>query len=316
MRIMAAGLAGVLVLSAGCDTGERAPDADGRPVEDRVAHDMLVSTEWLAEHLEDPDVVVVHVAALPSEYETGHIPGARFLPLPSISMERDGLVGQLPAVEDLEVAFEGLGLGDATRVVFYGPPLAAARAFVAMDVLGLTDRAALLDGGLAMWQAEGRPLATGAAVHEPATLSTSPRPELIVDAYWVDARRTEDGVVLLDARPAAEYRGEVPGADVPRGGHIPGARNLFWQETIESEDEPRLRDVGTVQELFRNAGVEPGDVVVTYCRSGMQSSFLYFVARYLGYDTRLYDGSFLDWSRRDDLPVERPEPEPAEAGAG
>jgi thiosulfate/3-mercaptopyruvate sulfurtransferase len=308
MRLIAAGLAALLV-GAGCDTNGRAPNGEDRPGEDRIAHDMLVSTSWLADHLDDPAVVVVHVAALPSEFEGGHIPGARFLPLPSIAMERDGLIGQLPVVEDLEVAFEGLGLGDATRVVFYGPPLAAARAFVAMDVLGLADRAALLDGGLTVWQAEDRPMASGPAVHEPASLSTSPRPELVVDAYWVDARRGEDGVVLVDARPASEYTGEVPGADVPRGGHIPGARNLFWQETIVSDDEPRLRDVGTVQELFRDAGIEPDDLIVTYCRSGMQSSFLYFVARYLGYDVRLYDGSFLDWSRRD-LPVDTYTPTP------
>jgi thiosulfate/3-mercaptopyruvate sulfurtransferase len=110
--------------------------------------------------------------------------------------------------------------------------------------------------------------------------------------------------VILDARPPAEFSGEVPGADVGRPGHIPGARNLFWQDLVRSPEEPRLKDEAELRRLFEAAGVGPGDTVVAYCRTGGQASFLYTVASHLGYDVVLYDGSFVDWSRTD-YPVAR-----------
>jgi thiosulfate/3-mercaptopyruvate sulfurtransferase len=91
---------------------------------------------------------------------------------------------------------------------------------------------------------------------------------------------------------------------VQRPGHIPGAANLFWEETIESPDRPALRGVEELRAMFEAAGASPGDTVVTYCRTGMQASFAYFVARHLGYEAKMYDPSFLDWSRRTELPVE------------
>src|SRR5690606_36808336 len=113
-------------------------------------------------------------------------------------------------------------------------------------------------------------------------------------------------VALLEARPEDQYSGANPGADVPRAGHIPGAVNIFWERMIHSAAEPRLRDVESLRALFREAGIEPGDTVVAYCRTGMQASYAYFVSRVLGYETRLYDGSFMDWSRREALPVSVP----------
>jgi thiosulfate/3-mercaptopyruvate sulfurtransferase len=112
-------------------------------------------------------------------------------------------------------------------------------------------------------------------------------------------------VALVDARPEAQYSGMEPGEGVARPGHIPGAGSLFWERTIRSAEQPALKDADTLRALFRAAGVEDGETVVTYCRTGIQASFAYFVARYLGYDTKMYDASFIDWSSRSDLPVER-----------
>ncbi|HEY8484730.1 MAG TPA: sulfurtransferase, partial [Longimicrobiales bacterium] len=238
-------------------------------------------------------------------YDRGHIPGARFLPLSAIVVERDGLPNELPPVEHLDSVFEAVGVSDDTRVVVYGPPLAAARAFVTLDYLGHGDRTALLDGGLERWVAEGRPLSTEAPEVARGRFTPRPRPELVVDAAWVAARLDSPGIALLDARPEAEFAGDVAGAGIPRPGHIPGARNVFWQRMIRSPEDPTFLEPDTLRALLADAGVEPGDTVVAYCRTGVQASVAYFVARYLGYEARMYDGSFIDWSPREALRVER-----------
>jgi thiosulfate/3-mercaptopyruvate sulfurtransferase len=332
MRTITVGLALLVGSSVACEPGDREREpAAQEAAETRVGEGMLVTADWLDRNRDQPGVLVVHVGGTRTEYDADHIAGAHYLPLSAVSVERDGLMGQLPAVEELEATFAEIEATQASRVVFYGPPLAAARAFVAMDVLGLGDRAALLDGGLAVWREEGRPFAQGdterrsdptdrgnaADPGDPGSQSAprsptdagdtaagvAPQPERVVDAEWVNDRRERTDVVLLDARPPEQYSGEVAGDDVPRAGHIPGAHNIFWERTLESVGRPVLQDPDTLRALFEGAGVDPGDTVVTYCRSGLQSSFLYFVSRYLGYETRLYDGSFMDWSRRSELPV-------------
>lgn len=271
----------------------------------RLESNFLVSSAWLAAHLDEPGIVLLQVGPDRATYDQGHIPGARFLPVSAILTERDGNINELPPVAHLDSVFESVGISDDTRVIIYGPPLAAARAFFTLDYLGHGDRAALLNGGLETWKAEGRPLSTGAPRVARASFTPRPQPERVVDAEWVRQHLGAPSVALLDARPAAQFNGAEEGPGVPRPGHIPGAGNLFWEEMIISPQDPVLKDPETLRTLFREAGVKPGDTVVTYCRKGMQASFAYFVARYLGYETRMYDGSFMDWSRREELPVER-----------
>lgn len=267
--------------------------------------DMRVSTAWLADRLGADDLVILHVDEDPAGYERGHLPGARFLDLARISEERDGLEGQVPSPERLAAAFAAVGVGEGDRVIVYGPPLFAARVMVALEVVGHEGGASLLDGGLPRWSSEGRPLSTEAARPEPGDLRADGPTDRIVDAAWIRERLASPEVQLIDARPPEQYSGEEPGDDVARPGHIPTAVNLFWERTVESPERPTLRDPEALREMFRQAGVEPDDTVVAYCRSGLQSSFLYFVSRYLGYETRLYDGSYVDWSRQAELPVVR-----------
>ena len=186
--------------------------------------------------------------------------------------------------------------------VIVGEPIPAGRAWAALDYLGLGDRTALHEGGLAALESAARAPEGAPAVG--GELEIDVREDMIVDAEWVRDRLDDDGVVILDARPPAEFSGETPGEGIDRPGHIAGARNLFWQDLVASPDAPRLKDEAELRRLFEAAGVGPGDIVVAYCRTGGQASFLYTVARHLGYDARLYDGSFVDWSRTD-FPVER-----------
>jgi thiosulfate/3-mercaptopyruvate sulfurtransferase len=292
----------------GCASGGPPTGTDPVP-RATVRHEMLVSPDSLARQL--PGVVVLHVARARAEYDRARIPEARFLPLGALLVERDGLPNELPDVAVLDSVFTSTGVTDDARIVLYGEPLAAARAFFTLDVLGHGDHVALLDGGLEAWRARGHPIAEGTAADPAATRggagSFTPRyaAERLVDAAWVSAHASDPSFALIDARPSEEFSGERPGEGVVRPGHIPGARSLFWRRALVSDSQPRLKDATALRALFAAAGAERGDTVITYCRTGVQSSHAYFVARYLGFEVRMYDGSYLDWNREASRPVER-----------
>jgi thiosulfate/3-mercaptopyruvate sulfurtransferase len=272
--------------------------ADGNP-------HLLVTADWLATQIHDgAPVVVLHVGTDREAYAGNHIPGARFLALQEIVVTGDGNLNQLPDASHLAEVFRRLGVGDQSGVVLYGDPLPAARAFFTLDYLGHGERIALLDGGLAAWRAAGHSVSNQPAEVEPAPFTPRAQPDRVVDAAWVHRHLGDDGITLIDARPTAQYDGTETGG-VERPGHIPGAHNLFWQTMLRSPELPLLRDAGELHELFASAGAAPGRTVVVYCRTGVQASMLYFVARYLGYEVKMYDGSFQDWSRRAELPVAR-----------
>jgi thiosulfate/3-mercaptopyruvate sulfurtransferase len=229
---------------------------------------------------------------------------AVFVPFSTYSVTRDGVPNEFPPADSLAALLHAAGVR-GERFVIIGDPIPAGRAYAAFDWLGLGDRAALLDGGRSA--VASLPSAADHAyvdVADDRALETRVRDDMIVDAAWVHERLNDDGFAIIDARPPAEFSGETPGEGITRPGHIPGARNLFWQDLVESADNPRLKDEAELRRLFREAGAEPGRTVVAYCRTGGQSAFLYTVARHLGYDVRMYDGSFIDWSRTQ-YPVER-----------
>ena len=229
-------------------------------------------------------------------------PNAVFVPMSVFSVEKNGIPNELPGADSLRRSLEALGVRGGNAVIV-GDPIPAGRAYAAFDYLGLGDRVALLDGGI---KALGEPPAAAAATPaaEPGNLPADSRADIIVDAKWVHDRLNDRNVVILDARPPEEFSGEKPGEGITRPGHIPGARSLFWQKLVVSPENSRLKPEAELRALFEQAGVRPGSVVVAYCRTGGQASFLYTVARHLGYDVRMYDGSFIDWSRTD-YPVER-----------
>jgi thiosulfate/3-mercaptopyruvate sulfurtransferase len=226
--------------------------------------------------------------------------GAVFVPFSTFSIERDGIPNEFPPADSMASLLRAAGVG-GDRLVIVADPIPAGRAFAAFDYLGLGNRAALLDGGPAALASISAPAAAPAVRGE---MDIAVRDDMIVDAAWVHERLEEPGVAILDARPPAEFSGETPGDGIDRPGHIPGARNLFWQTLVQSPDDPRLKDEAELRRMFEEAGAGPGDTIVAYCRTGGQASFLYTVARHLGYEVRLYDGSFIDWSRTD-YPVER-----------
>jgi thiosulfate/3-mercaptopyruvate sulfurtransferase len=300
----------VAFLVAACGRRDAPHQADGerREVGSDAGRGILIDAGSLADLGQEPGLTILHVARKPEEFERARIPGARFLPLEAIVTERDGLPNELPSMAVLDSVFESVGVTDGGRIVLYGEPLAAARAFFTLDVLGHGGRTAIVDGGLAAWRRGGQPPESGPA-HQvgpsEAGLGVRELTGTVVDAAWILARAGDSSIAVIDARPPAEFSGETPGEGVTRPGHIPGARNLFWKETIVSDSLPELRDEATLRRLLLEAGAAPGDTVVAYCRTGVQASHLYFVARHLGYEVRMYDGSYLDWARRPELPVRR-----------
>lgn len=266
------------------------------------ADTLAVSPAWLSAHLGQTGVVVIHADRDRVAYDAGHIAGSRYLPLSAIIVERNGVLVELPEVAALDSVLESVGIGDGSRVIITGDPMAAGRLFFTLDYLGHGHRAALLDGGTPAWVAAGFPVTLEAASFQPARLTPEPRPELVASAALIRARLGDSTMALLDARPPADYAG-VPGS-APPSGHIPGARNIFWKTTLGGTP-PVLLDRAALEAMFRAAGAAPGDLVVTYCRTGVQASFLYFVARYLGYETKMYDGSFAEWSQLAEMPIEQ-----------
>ncbi len=272
---------------------------------------MLVSTDWLMRHLQDPDVVILEIGHERKGYDQGHIPGARFVALSDIAVTRHGVPNELPPAADLKKVFERAGVSDRSRVILYDgmSGLLAARAFFTLDYAGHGERTALLDGGMEKWRADRLPLSTEAPTVKPGTFTPAVHPEVLVplpvvrDFSWEVLNVPRAPVVLADARPAEEFAGAKSAAGGPRAGHIPGAVSLYWMKTLESKDNPELLPPAELRKVFADAGISPAQRVVTYCNSGVQASFLYFVARYLGYDAALYDGSMSEWSKAPDTEV-------------
>jgi thiosulfate/3-mercaptopyruvate sulfurtransferase len=279
--------------------------AQGSGSQPSLRSEMLVTTEWLAEHLQDPDLVVLCIGSSREFYEKGHIPGARQITLAAIAITRDGIPNELPAVEKLQQLFAAAGVSNRSRVVLYGERfnLLAARAYFTLDYLGIAGRAALLDGGLEKWRAEGRPLSTERPAVRPVELTVNPRPEILVSTDRMKALAAQRDVVLIDARPQSEYSGEQLSEEVQHSGHIPGATSLYWMEMLASRENPVLKPEAELRRLYAEAHAQPGQPLITYCRTGMQSSFDYFVAKYLGYEPAMYDASFYEWSLKN-LPAE------------
>ena len=274
----------------------------------RINESMIVSTDWLASHLNDDSLVLLQVGEK-KEYDEAHIPGAQFIQLQDISTPRgQGLILELPSVDQLKGTFEKLGVTNKSRIiVYFGKDWVTptARVFFTLDYLGLGDRTSILDGGLPAWRAENRAVTAELREVKPGVLTPHPNAKLVVDASWVSANLNKPGVAIVDARAARFYSGEE-GGQMPRSGHIPSARSIPFSTLVDDKTN-KFKDPAALHKLFEAVGVNANDSVATYCHIGQQASLLYFVARYLGYDAHLYDGSFQDWSNRSELPVEKSE---------
>ena len=278
-----------------------------------VREQMLVPSQWLADNLDNGNVMVLHVATSTAVYDTCHIPGALYMPWDRVAETVNGVANELPSLEKLTGLVRELGLDGDKRIVLYdeGNGIRAARAYFTLDYLGLGENAALLNGQLSVWKAGGYPL----SAEKPATPAASDyqptvNEQIVVtmDKLLAEINSGNSSSGLMDCRPPDQFSGENPGRDIERGGHLPGARNVPVSNAILSPDNPLLLETEQLRQLFEQAGFSSEKPVVTYCRTGRSAALSYFVLKYLGYDARLYDGSMIEWQGVENNPVENTAP--------
>lgn len=260
----------------------------------------LVSTDWLAQRLGEPDLVAIDASwFMPSskrnayaEYLLAHIPGARFLDIDELSDRTNPAPHMLPSAAAFGEAMERVGIAQADRMVVYdnSPVRTAARGWFMLRHFG-AEKVAILDGGFQKWVAEGRATQSGEPSERHATFKASERDELVtkeqllagISLPWLDAR----GRNRFEGTEADPRAGVAPG-------HAPGARNLPF--TALYRDDGTFRERDELRQLFIQAAVDPRQPFVASCGSGVTANSLIFAAHLLGNDeTRLYDGSWSEW---------------------
>ena len=266
---------------------------------------LVVSSTWLSEHMNDPDLVVLQVAFNRAGYRTGHIPGARFLWYGGLAISTPDASTEMPPVEQADTLLEGLGITSRSNIVlvFGGSSVSiTTRMLLAFSFFGLGDRVAFLDGGFEHWKSESRPVSTEAPVIKRGSVRLTLHPEVIATAEMIRDNPANPNVVIVDARDKNFYDGDGGGAS--RQGHIKGAKSIPFTTVVDSLN--MFKETAVLQKIFEDSGIKRGKKVITYCHVGQQATVIYFVARLLGYDAAVYDGSFEDWnSRGDDYPVEK-----------
>ncbi|BAH40275.1 putative thiosulfate sulfurtransferase [Gemmatimonas aurantiaca T-27] len=261
----------------------------------------IVSTEWLAERLSDPRLVIIQVEGKNSP-DVVRIPGARVIPYSALTTRRGPLTTELPDVDSLASLFRNLGVSDASTVVIttsQESPMAA-RALMSLDYLGHGSMA-FLDGGVARWTAQNRRTTTEAPVVTRGTFTPRVRQDLVATADWISGAQQQGRIALIDTRTDGEYAGGGNRSGMPSAGHLQGARQLEWEQLFTDEKHFQLRDSTQLRQLYTER-MRGGDTVVTYCWVGYRASMTYVAARALGLPARFYDGSYQDWQQRQ-LPV-------------
>lgn len=272
----------------------------------------LVSTEWLADHLHDPDLRILDASYyLPdmgrnarAEYDAAHIPGARFFDIDDISDHRSELPHMAPPVEKFISRMRAMGVGDGHQVVVYdGMGLfSAARVWWLFNLMGHSD-IAVLDGGFPKWQAEGRPVEDMPPMVRDRHMTVRRQSTLVRDVTQVSQASKLRDVEIIDARAAARFRGEAPEPRPGmRAGHIPGSKNVPFSTLLN--DDGTMKDVPALRAAFVEAGVDLSKAAITTCGSGVTAAVLNLAMARMGKaDHALYDGSWSEWGRFPTLPI-------------
>ena len=210
---------------------------------------LLVSADWLSDHLADPQVVVLHADMQKSRYEAGHIPGARFLDMNQIVWEGDPAWGtEMRSLAEIDNALEMAGVSEGQHMVVYAPnPLFAARVFMTLEVMGLRGNVSMLDGGFGGWQEDGREISVESPTFNRGSISLVAQDDILVTADWIHQRLLDPGTALVDARPDDEYTGEDGGlGGTSNPGHIPGAAQMYWEELVVSRPLPTVHSLSLI----------------------------------------------------------------------
>ena len=249
----------------------------------------IVSTEWLAAHLKDPNVRIVD-ASNRSSYDRLHIDGAVFLDhMDTVGSEHR----PLPA-DAMAKVWAKIGVGDDTNVVLYGDtPMATGWQYMMLASIGHGDQVSMLDGGIKLWEMEKRPTSTTSPTVAAAKLTPLATPDTIVSAAWVRERLDSPKIKLLDVRTTREWD----------AGRLPNATFILWQDLYADRETLKFKSPQDIKALIEKTGWKPDQEVVTYCMVGMRASLMYFAAKAAGVPVRVYLGSWQEWSKDSKNPI-------------
>jgi thiosulfate/3-mercaptopyruvate sulfurtransferase len=272
----------------------------------------LVSTEWLANHIKDPDLRILDASwYMPqmerdprAEYDVAHIPGARFFDIDDISDHRSDLPHMAPPVEKFMSRLRAMGVGDGHQVVVYdGMGLfSAARVWWLFRLMG-QNNIAVLDGGFPKWQAEGRPIEDMPPMVRDRHMTVRRQNHMVKDVTQVAAASKLGDYEIIDARSAARFRGDAPEPRPGlRAGHIPGSKNVPYTSLLN--DDGTMKSPETMRDIFVAAGVDLTKPAITSCGSGVTAAVVSLALEILGKtDHALYDGSWSEWGMFPTVPV-------------
>lgn len=284
----------------GTDAATKTPtDTPAEPPTDTAAH-MLINTGSLAERLESENLRILDVRP-EEEYRSGHVPGAVLVPLDDWK-KSSGQPGSLADAEAWGEKIGALGVGNDSDVVIYGGPLnEAARVWWLLKYFG-HEQVRLLDGDWETWASEDRPIETEPAAPSPAKFTASIQKDRLAEIGQVKDWVEDPGVVVLDSRTRDEYTGKAVRKGNPRGGHLPGAVNLNWEDLRAGDGHFKLPK--ELQSLYATHGIKPGETVVTHCQSGGRGAAQAFAFELSGLGkAKNYYCSFREWSADDEAPV-------------
>lgn len=272
----------------------------------------LVSTDWLAAHMKDPDLRILDGTMFMAaegrdgraEYEAAHIPGARFFDIDEISDARSDLPHMAPPVEKFMSKLRAMGVGDGHQVVVYDAKglFSAARVWWLFRLMG-QENIAVLDGGFPKWQAEGRAIEDMPPVIRDRHMTVRRQNHMVKDVTQVSAAAKLGDYEILDARAAARYRGEAPEPrEGLRSGHIPGSKNVPYTSLLN--EDMTMKDPDDLRAILAAAGVDMTKPVITSCGSGVTAAVINLALERIGKtDHALYDGSWTEWGAFPTLPV-------------
>ena len=263
---------------------------------------ILVTAQWVNEHLRDPNLVLVHVSYSKFDYDKEHIDGARYLWPEWLAPNTPEVNYNAPDAKVATEILQSLGISDNSHVVLYhvrNEVSVTARMFLTLEHFGLKGKVSYMNGGLDAWKKEGFSVTQENPVVKKGNVKTKPGNLLVDKNYVLNALKDNKGYVV-DARATRYYDGEPVG--YPRDGHIAGAKNIQFTDLFDQDNF--VKPSNELEGYF--APIESKDKeVITYCFIGQTASVVYLAGRILGYDMKLYDGSMQEWSRFDELPMEK-----------